>query len=179
MFQIHQIPIRDWNLVQHITHKDHMQFQIHQIPIRDWNEWTSIPKPKGKNLFQIHQIPIRDWNKMRDYLISVAIKFQIHQIPIRDWNRRIASSCLFSFRFQIHQIPIRDWNTEDDEETFKDWLCFKFTKSLLGIETMHFNRRFGYRKRFKFTKSLLGIETTQLSRKIQKNDDVSNSPNPY
>jgi len=36
-FQIHQIPIRDWNLAKSDTAKTSIEFQIHQIPIRDWN----------------------------------------------------------------------------------------------------------------------------------------------
>jgi len=36
-FQIHQIPIRDWNQADIFLIQKPVKFQIHQIPIRDWN----------------------------------------------------------------------------------------------------------------------------------------------
>jgi len=63
-----------------------LRFQIHQIPIRDWNAIDGIAGSNANDPFQIHQIPIRDWNSSHVPLTHIVSKFQIHQIPIRDWN---------------------------------------------------------------------------------------------
>jgi len=69
--------------------------------------------------------------------------------------------------FQIHQIPIRDWNTSNKDIRNRDFVGFKFTKSLLGIETWEGIKSNISCLRFKFTKSLLGIETMYLTGRIK------------
>ncbi len=61
IFQLLQIPIRDWNvnILALLLHQT--KFQLLQIPIRDWNLTTWIAWLYTKR-FQLLQIPIRDWN---------------------------------------------------------------------------------------------------------------------
>jgi len=113
MFQIHQIPIRDWNIwltVNGDNPEDSFKFTKSLLGIETLRIAEILNQAVG---FQIHQIPIRDWNQISPIdQKEEIIMFQIHQIPIRDWNiPPFVVPTLFSFwEFQIHQIPIRDWN---------------------------------------------------------------------
>ncbi len=84
-------------------------FQLIQIPIRDWNE---VPQSSEEvlNEFQLIQIPIRDWNVTPVVNRILDPYISINTNPYQGLKPGIAMHPKLGKIFQLIQIPIRDWN---------------------------------------------------------------------